>query len=54
MIGMLNHDAGLPAGVGTRDDYWQALNDILEHLSAKNSHLFPIGMKTRRFPRIAA
>ena len=49
-----NDDAGFRARVGTRDHYWQALNDILAHMSQPYAHLFPRGMKARRFPRLAA
>jgi hypothetical protein len=49
-----NDDAGFRARVGTRDNYWQALNDILEHLARPYAHLFPKEMTARRYPRIAA
>ncbi|MBX9788585.1 MAG: hypothetical protein K2Y37_06690 [Pirellulales bacterium] len=48
-----NDDAGFRARVGTRDNYWQTLNDILKYLARPNAHLFPAGMKARRYPRIA-
>lgn len=56
MVVERNDDAGFRARVGSRVNYWEACNDIIELLARPHAHLFPREMKTRRypFPRLAA